>query len=179
MFSVECGMSSILCQMYLSFEQSTNYALLHTLFWKLPALHTTGWRRKIGCFIFAFHFPQESSIMSGSFAKNHLQLIRHPMGLRHPTVTNVSTFQKIAHCALLHTFLWKDSHTKHYYTLSFENFTHYALVSGVECRMHPSFEKFTHIYVVINIYVTHVYVVINIYVTHKYVVIIYMSRIYM
>ena len=44
----------------------------------------TGWRRHIGSLFFIGHFPQKSPMISGSFAKNDLQLIRHPVGLRHP-----------------------------------------------------------------------------------------------
>jgi len=38
------------------------------------ALHTTGWRRPIGCLISMGHFPQKSPMISGSFARNEMQL---------------------------------------------------------------------------------------------------------
>ena len=34
----------------------------------------TGWRRSMGCLIVTGHFPQNSPVINGSFAKNDLQL---------------------------------------------------------------------------------------------------------
>jgi len=42
--------------------------------WILESRLTTGWHKRIGCTIFIGYVPQKSLIISGSFAKNDLQL---------------------------------------------------------------------------------------------------------
>jgi len=71
-----------------------------------------GWRRVIGCLIFIGHFPPNSPIISGSFAKKDCNL-RHPMGLRH----SVSIHACLMIC--IYTCIWDDKylymHFKHMY----------------------------------------------------------------
>jgi len=47
---------------------------MHTCMPLYIHVQNTGWRRVIGCHIFIGHFPQKSPRISGSFAKNYLQL---------------------------------------------------------------------------------------------------------
>jgi len=60
------------------------------------------WRRVIGCLICIDHFPQKSPRISGSFAKNDLQLIRHPRHRRHPVFVTWS----INRYDMYHLYTW-------------------------------------------------------------------------
>jgi len=42
--------------------------------WRYIYVHHTGWRRHTGCLIFIGHLPHKSTVISGSFAENDLQL---------------------------------------------------------------------------------------------------------
>jgi len=52
----------------------THSYVWHDLFVCVISMNNTGWRRPIGCLIFAGYFPHKSPIISGSFAKYDLQL---------------------------------------------------------------------------------------------------------
>ena len=50
------------------------YIYIYIYMWILESRLTTGWHKRIGCTIFIGYVPQKSLIISGSFAKNDLQL---------------------------------------------------------------------------------------------------------
>jgi len=61
----------------LNFELRSNtqsHSIPNAIFSKQHSISTKGWWRPIECLIFVGHFPQKSRIISGSFAKNELQL---------------------------------------------------------------------------------------------------------
>jgi len=76
----------------------------------------TGCRRPMGCLIFIGHFPQKSSIISGSLAEDDLQLETSygswPLCMTHPRVwldSFMYVIWLICTCGMTHSYVWHNS----------------------------------------------------------------------
>ena len=110
------------------------YVYTHILSYCLRVMKKddTGWRRRIGCLIFIGHFLKKSPIISGSFAKNDLQLL----SLRHP-VTLGTTFVPHAYVCIFKMYINVCVYT-HIHTDIYVHtwYTHVYIYTRVYYRLH-------------------------------------------
>jgi len=110
---------------------------------------STGWRGVIGCPIFTCHFPQKNPIISGSFAKKHLQLKASygssPPCIKDSTLNGISTKWRLCVyvCTCVHDFMHINVyiyiHIHRHYHFGANNLSSGRKGPGTPPRSHPQF----------------------------------------